>query len=106
MSTTSFTTRAPKRAPATTAPGLRITRGVPLPFGTAIRRHGVNFAIFSSHATACTLVLFRPGETDPYVEFPLDPSANRTGQVWHVFVEGLDSDVQYGYRFGMQPNPD
>ena len=26
--------------------------------------------------------------------------------MWHVFVEGLDTDVQYGYRFDMQPNPD
>src|SRR5262249_33913422 len=71
-----------------------------------IRRQGVNFSVFSSHATACTLVLFRPGATDPHVEFPLDPMANRTGQVWHMFVEGVDPEAQYGYRFDMQPNPD
>ena len=106
MSTTTFAVRAPRKAPATTAPGHRIKRGVPLPLGTVIRRSGVNFSIFSRHATSCTLVLFHPGAQDPYVEFPLDPSSNRTGQVWHVFVEGVDTDVQYGYRFGMQPNPD
>ncbi len=106
MSTTSFTARAPKKAAAKSAPGHRLSRGVPLPLGATIRRKGVNFSIFSSHATACTLVLFRPGATDPYVEYPLDPMANRTGQVWHAYVEGIDPEVQYGYRFDMQPNPD
>ncbi len=105
MSTTSFTTRAPRKASATAAPGLRTSRGVPLPLGATMRRRGVNFSIFSGHATACTLVLLRPGAEDPYVEFALDPMANRTGQVWHVFVEGLDAEVQYGYRLDMKPNP-
>jgi len=95
----------PKQSSATEADGYRITRGVPLPFGAALRRYGVNFAIFSKHATSCTLVLFRPGAADPFVEFQLDPRLNRTGQVWHAFVEGLDAGVQYGYRFDMQPNP-
>ena len=73
MSTTPFVRRAPKQAPSTTAPGLRIRRGVPLPLGATVRRHGVNFSIFSGHATSCTLVLFHPGADDPYVEIPLDP---------------------------------
>jgi isoamylase len=106
MPTTTFVTRVPRKAAATIAPGHRVSRGVPLPMGATIRRRGVNFSVFSRHATACSLVLFHPGESDPYVEFPLDPLANRTGQVWHVFVEGLDPEAQYGYRFDMKPNPD
>jgi glycogen operon protein len=51
-------------------------------------------------------VLFQPGAGDPFVELALDPRLNRTGQVWHAFVEGLDVGIQYGYRFDMQPNPD
>ncbi len=101
-----FTQHAPKKAPLTTSPGQSVSRGEALPLGVTVRRRGVNFAIFSKHATACTLVLFQPGAQDPYVEFALDPLANRTGQVWHVFVEGLDAGGQYGYRFDMQPNPD
>ncbi len=66
---------------------------------------GVNFAIFSKHATSCTLVLLQPGAEQPFVEYPLDPHFNRTGQVWHAFIEGLDAGMQYGYRFDMQPNP-
>jgi isoamylase len=106
MATRTFTKRTPKRSAAFTAPGLELSRGVPLPLGAAMHRHGINFSIFSRHATACTLVLFKPGAEDPYVEFVLDPLSNRTGQVWHVFIEGLDAGVQYGYRFDMQPNPD
>jgi glycogen operon protein len=101
----SFARRIPNKAVANTAPGLRLGRGVPLPLGATLRRSGVNFAVFSRHATACSLVLFKPGAQDPYVEFPLDGHSNRTGQVWHAFVEGLDVWVQYGYRFDMQPNP-
>jgi isoamylase len=71
--------------------------GRTLPLGATLRRAGVNFAIFSKHATSCRLVLLQPGAEHPFVEFPLDPRSNRTGQVWHAFVEGLDA--------GMQPNP-
>ncbi|HKD85124.1 MAG TPA: glycogen debranching protein GlgX [Terriglobales bacterium] len=106
MPSQDFARHAPKKASAATAPGHRTSRGVPLPLGVAVRRHGINFAIFSSHATACTLALFHPGQQDPYVELALDPVGNRTGQVWHVFVEGLEPGVQYGYRFDMEPNPD
>ncbi len=106
MATRSFVNRAPKKATATSASGQKMKSGVPLPLGVTVRRKGINFAIFSRHATACTLVLFKPGAQDPYLEFPLDPHSNRTGQVWHVFVEGLDAGGQYGYRFDMQPNPD
>jgi glycogen operon protein len=30
--------------------------------------------------------------------FPLDPTRNKTGDVWHVFVHGLAPDTLYGYR--------
>jgi glycogen operon protein len=106
MPPNSYTANQPKQATQTTAPGYRLLRGTPLPLGPTIHRAGVNFAIFSKHATSCTLVLFQPGADDPWVEYPLDPHFNRTGQIWHAFVEGLDAGGQYGYRFAMQPNPD
>ena len=34
--------------------------GFPLPFGATPVARGVNFAVYSRHATACTLVLFEP----------------------------------------------
>jgi isoamylase len=101
------TPRAPrKKSSKGVAPAPRMVRGSPLPLGASLRRSGVNFSIFSKYATSCTLVLFQPEADDPFVELSLDPHSNRTGQVWHAFVEGLDAGVQYGYRFDMQPNPD
>src|ERR1700751_1555497 len=104
--TTTFTRNLPKKAPTNSVPGHRVKRGTPLPLGASLHRQGINFSIFSRYATACTLVLFEPGAKDPFVELALDPRANRTGEVWHVFVEALDAGIQYGYRFDMQPNPD
>ncbi len=75
-----------------------ISRGSPMPLGPTLQRHGINFAVFSKHATGVTLVLFVPGEMEPIAEFPLDPHYNRTGQVWHAFVSGVDVGIQYGYR--------
>ncbi len=82
-----------------------LSRGHPLPMGATLLRGGVNFSVFSAHATAMTLVLYLPGDPEPVVEWPLDPRYNRTGDVWHVFVRGVDPGVEYAFRADMQPNP-
>ncbi len=81
-----------------------INRGSPIPFGATVRRGGVNFAIFSKHATAVTLVLFFPGDRESLVEFPLDPRINRTGDVWHAFLQGLNPGIHYAFRMDRVPN--
>jgi glycogen operon protein len=73
-------------------------RGHPLPLGATVERGGINFAIFSRHATAVTLVLFLPGSAMEMAAFPLDRKRNRTGDVWHAFVAGLDPGIEYAYR--------
>ncbi len=72
--------------------------GRPYPFGSSIVPGGVNFAVFSRHATDCRLVLYRRGEAEPMVEIPfLD--AFRIGNVWAMVVFGLDiEELEYGYR--------
>ena len=82
-----------------------IDRGHPLPLGATVHRKGVNFSIFSKHATSCCLLLFEPGMPETAVDLALDPHVNRTGQVWHIFVESLDAGTPYAFRFDMQPNP-
>jgi isoamylase len=67
-------------------------------------RDGVNFAIFSKHATAVTLLLFFPGDREPLLEFPLDPRINRTGDVWHALLRGLDPGVHYAFSMDRVPN--
>jgi len=59
---------------------------------------GVNFSVFSRHATSLSLVLFDKAITDPIAEIPLHPDVNRTGDIWHIFVVGLDLSLRYGYR--------
>ena len=81
-----------------------IHRGSPTPFGASVQRAGVNFAVFSKHATAVTLVLFYPGEGQPLTEFTLDPRINRTGDVWHASLQGLDPGVNYAFRMERKPN--
>ncbi len=80
------------------------SRGSPLPFGATVLRGGINFSVFSKHATAVTLILFFPGESEPLVEFPFDPYLNRTGDVWHAFLLGLDPGIHYAFRMERAPN--
>jgi glycogen operon protein len=72
--------------------------GHPLPLGVFQVRNSWNFAIFSRHATAVSLLLFRRDEEQALAELPLDPKINRTGDVWHLMVDGLDQNLRYGYR--------
>ena len=73
------------------------TRGFPYPFGPTKLGEGINFSLFSRHATAVSLCLFNPDRT-PFIELPLDPKKNRTGDVWHIFVKSLPAETLYGYR--------
>lgn len=72
-------------------------RGRPLPFGATVERGGINFSIFARNATAVTLVIFLPGGEE-IAAFPFDTKFNRTGDVWHAFLGGLDPAIEYAYR--------
>jgi len=74
------------------------SRGHCRPFGATPHSDGVNFAVFSRHAQRVFLVLFQDGEEEPLAEIPLDPTLNKTGDVWHVFVHDLEPGILYGYR--------
>ncbi len=73
--------------------------GLPLPYGATLDDHGAQFSIFSRHATGVTLVLFSSADpADSGEEIPFDPITNRTGDVWHIRVEGVREGQLYGYR--------
>ncbi|MBE2220151.1 MAG: glycogen debranching enzyme, partial [Anaerolineae bacterium] len=73
--------------------------GRPYPFGATFVPGGVNFAIFSRHATACTLVLFEGGAAEPFGEIPF-PEAFHIGNVFAMVVFELDHEnIEYGFRF-------
>ena len=75
-----------------------IKKGSPDPLGANKKENGINFALFSEHATSVTLSLFSPGGNQPFAELILDSQVNRTGHIWHILVEGLPEHTEYGYR--------
>ena len=69
------------------------------PLGATWSHDGVNFSLFSRHATGVELLLFEGvDDTRPSRVIRLDPGANRTYFYWHVFVPGLRPGQLYGYR--------
>jgi len=78
--------------------GFKLRPGKPFPFGATFVPGGVNFSIYSSHATSCSLVLFNKGEAQPKVEIPF-PQEFRIGDVFSMVVFDLDyENIEYGYR--------
>jgi glycogen operon protein len=73
--------------------------GSPLPLGTQESGDGVNFSLFSRYASHVRLELFdHPQDAVPSRVIDLDSTRNRTGDVWHVWVEGVSAGQLYAYR--------
>lgn len=78
---------------------LKASRGSPLELGARLEGSGANFAVYSGSASAMSLVLFdKPGDRRPAREIKFSPEENRTGDVWHLFVEGVSEGALYGFR--------
>ncbi|KAG0492586.1 hypothetical protein HPP92_005984 [Vanilla planifolia] len=84
---------------------LKYSTGKAHPLGVSAVDGGINFSLFSQHASSVILCLFISDRDNVeklhngMMEVVLDPKKNKTGDVWHVCVEGLpDSVVLYGYR--------
>ena len=73
---------------------MRSLPGTPLPLGATPTSEGINFALFSKHATAVTLCLFA---SDKSLLFEI-PVSQRTGDIWHVLVEGVHPPLYYAYK--------
>ena len=70
--------------------------GRPYPLGATWDGTGVNFALFSEHATAVELCLFDEPNTGHAREQLV--LRERTDLVWHGYVPGLGPGQLYGYR--------
>jgi len=79
--------------------GSAVTRSASAPLGATIAEDGVNFSVFSKHATRIDLVLFDAGDAGlPARIIPLDPKTDRTYHYWHTFVPDLRPGQVYAYR--------
>ena len=72
---------------------MRVWRGDPYPLGATWDGAGVNFALFSEHATAVELCLFDPQGHEERV-----PLVEQTDQVWHCYLPDVRPGQRYGYR--------
>jgi len=78
---------------------ITVESGKALPLGATQNEKGVNFAVFSRHANAISLILFESADRGcPGREIKLDSKINRTGDIWHCFIPGLKEGACYIYR--------
>ena len=76
------------------------------PLGASIVDGGVNFSLFSRHATGVELLFFdRDDDAKPSRVVTLDPVVNRTYHYWHVFVPAVRPGQLYGYRVSRAVRP-
>jgi len=75
---------------------MRICLGNPYPLGATWDGQGVNFALFSEHATGVELCLF--DSVDARAEAHRIAMAEQTDMVWHAYLPGLRPGQIYGYR--------
>jgi isoamylase len=75
---------------------MKVRPGHPYPLGATWDGEGVNFALFSEHATAVELCLFDgPDSSKESHRIRLE---EQTDQVWHAYIHGLWPGQHYGYR--------
>ncbi len=75
------------------------TAGASEPLGATVTVDGVNFSIFSKHATGLDLLLFdHADDAKPARVIALDAATNRTYHYWHIFVPRLRAGQIYGFR--------
>ena len=85
--------------------GYAVRVGRPFPLGATPQEGGINFAIYSRHATAINLVLFSADGAEPVAEIPF-PREFRIGDVFAMTVFGLDEDdLEYGFRIDGPRHP-
>ncbi|HEX7080511.1 MAG TPA: glycogen debranching protein GlgX [Gammaproteobacteria bacterium] len=73
--------------------------GTHCPPGATPGDGGVNFSLFSRHATRVALVLYEHASaSEPLAVVELDPEVNRTFFFWHVFVDGAGPGLYYTWR--------
>ena len=73
----------------------RVSEGSPFPRGATWDGRGVNFSLFSAHATKVEVCLFdAAGDRElKRVDLP-----EYTNEIWHGYVPGIGPSTVYGYR--------
>jgi len=85
----------------------RYLSGATAPLGATVRDDGVNFSVFSKHASHMELLLFDDESAPrPSTIISLYAEKHRTYHYWHTFVPGLQIGQVYAYRSHGPLEPD
>ena len=80
-----------------------IEKGKNVPLGATLTADGVNFAVYSKHATEVFLLLFDTPDGDPSDIIQLK---NRDRFVWHARVNGVRAGQLYDYKVRGEHRPE
>ena len=84
----------------------KVKVGSAWPLGSSVTTNGVNFSIAAPHATNVELLIFQDENDD----FPSDTifldQKHRSGDYWHVELEGLAEGTLYGYKLSTNKKKD
>jgi glycogen operon protein len=84
----------------------RESPGRSAPLGATVQQRGVNFSLFSRHATGVELLLFdREDDARPSRVVALDRVANRSYHYWHLCLPGVTPGQIYAYRVSGPQEP-
>ncbi len=79
----------------------KVKVGSAWPLGSSVTTNGVNFSIAAPHATNVELLIFQhENDKHPIETISLDKK-NRSGDYWHVELEGLTEGTLYGYKISI-----
>ncbi|MDJ1015474.1 MAG: glycogen debranching protein GlgX [Paracoccaceae bacterium] len=78
-----------------------LSAGDAVTLGATVKEDGVNFAVFSEHATAMHLCLFDDAGAERRIALP-----ECHGGIWHGHVAGVGPGQHYGYRAHGPYRPD
>ena len=78
-------------------PALQFT--YPLPYGAIVHDGGVQFVVFSRHATSMKVLLYNDvADPDPANSISFDRDDHRWGDIWSMFVPGLGPGQLYHFQ--------
>ncbi|MBW3042506.1 glycogen debranching protein [Prochlorococcus marinus] len=76
----------------------KVNVGSAWPLGSSVTPDGVNFSIAAPHASNVELLIFQDENDDHPIEIISLDQKNRSGDYWHVELEGLSEGALYGYK--------
>ena len=79
----------------------KVKVGSAWPLGSSVTANGVNFSIAAPHAKNVELLIFKNDNDDYPIQTISLEEANRSGDYWHVELEGLTEGALYGYTINI-----